>query len=105
MTGLDQSITLPTGTRGVPKIDRSFVNSATANQIDRNVLNAVVTLCRQLGMLVLAEGVETDEELELLIGLGVDLAQGFLFSPAVPAGEIPAVVARIEELFLADDRV
>ena len=86
------------------KIDRSFVNSATANQIDRNVLSAVVTLCRQLGMLVLAEGVETDEELELLRGLGVDLAQGFLFSPAVPAGEVPTVVARIEES-LATDRV
>ena len=85
------------------KIDRSFVNSATANLIDRNVLSAVVTLCRQLGMLVLAEGVETNEELELLVELGVDLVQGFLFSPAVPASEIPAVVARIEGSLLQGD--
>ncbi len=87
------------------KIDRSFVSAATVNQTDRNVLSAVVTLCRQLRMLVLAEGVETSEELELLVGLGVDLAQGFLFSPAVPASEVPAVVARIEGSLMVNDRV
>ncbi len=77
------------------KIDRSFVHAATSNVTDRNVLAAVVTLCRQLGMIVLAEGVETTTELELLIELGVDLAQGFLFSPPVPASEIQTAIRSI----------
>jgi diguanylate cyclase (GGDEF)-like protein/PAS domain S-box-containing protein len=77
------------------KIDRSFVHAATANATDRNVLTAVVTLCRQLGMIVLAEGVETISELGLLEDLGVDLAQGYLFSAPVPVSEVASVNRRI----------
>ncbi len=78
------------------KIDRAFIHAASQNSSDRNLLAAMVTLCRQLGMVVLAEGVETRGELNLLLELGVDLAQGFLFSAAVPAHEVATTVRRVE---------
>ncbi len=83
------------------KVDRSFLHAATANATDRNVLAAVVNLCRQLGMVVLAEGVETLEEFALVSELDVDLAQGFLFAAAVPASEIPRVVDEVRAQFPA----
>lgn len=79
------------------KIDRGFLASALEHQSDRNVLRAVVDFCRNLGLLVLAEGVETPQELDLLLELEVDLVQGFYFSPAVPASDIRAAVERVSE--------
>ena len=52
-----------------------------------------MSLAHALGLHVVAEGVETPLQAEELLALGCTVAQGFLFSPAVPAGRIPALVA------------
>ncbi|EQD35210.1 Diguanylate phosphodiesterase, predicted domain protein, partial [mine drainage metagenome] len=44
---------------------------------------------------VVAEGIETEAELACLTGLGCEVGQGFLFSPAMPASEVPALLARL----------
>ncbi len=67
----------------VVKIDRAFVAGIDRSGDDYTVLAALVPLARVIGNRVVAEGVETEPQLELLRDLGCDLAQGFLFSPAV----------------------
>jgi len=72
------------------KIDRSLLLEDEANPAPDPgaLIHAVVTLGRNLGLRVIAEGVETEEQLSRLQPQGLDAYQGFLFSPPVPADEI-----------------
>ena len=69
------------------KIDRSFVRDILVNTTNGALAQTVISLARAMGLLVIAEGVETDEQRALLSRLGCDCYQGFLFSRAVPAAE------------------
>ncbi len=69
----------------VVKIDRSFVQHLTAGSEDEALVDAIVRLCRALGLAVIAEGIETCSEADVLRELGVSAGQGFLFArPALP---------------------
>jgi EAL domain-containing protein (putative c-di-GMP-specific phosphodiesterase class I) len=70
------------------KIDRAFLSDFTAASQNVAIVRAVITMCRGLGIGVIAEGVETHEQLELLRRLHCDEYQGFLFSPPVGPEEI-----------------
>ena len=59
------------------------------------VLRAIVEVANALGMSTTAEGVETPEQLELLRSLGCKEVQGYLFSPARPLSEVPAMLAEL----------
>jgi len=72
------------------KIDRSFV--ARLGTGEEDIVRAIVTLGRGLGMQVLGEGVETAEQLAALRRLGCDLAQGNFLSPPLAAGEAEALL-------------
>ncbi|MHB1510117.1 MAG: sensor domain-containing protein [Acidimicrobiales bacterium] len=74
------------------KIDRSFVSPAQMSPQDESLLETIVSLGKKLDMTVLAEGIETPEQLERLRRLGCDLGQGHLFSPAVPADEVAGLL-------------
>jgi diguanylate cyclase (GGDEF)-like protein len=76
------------------KIDRSFVAALGATASAGAIIQSVVTLGHGLGMKVLAEGVETDEQRVLLRLAGCDEMQGFLFARPGPAAEIDAMLAR-----------
>jgi diguanylate cyclase (GGDEF)-like protein len=78
------------------KIDQSFVREISDADESMAVVRAVVGLGSSLGMVTSAEGVETADQLRTLRAEGCTLAQGFLFSPAVPAGEIDALLRKIE---------
>ncbi len=69
----------------VLKIDRSFVDGLGVDPDDTAIVDAIISLGRALGLRIVAEGVETERQLAELRALGCDRAQGFLFSPAVPA--------------------
>jgi diguanylate cyclase (GGDEF)-like protein len=73
------------------KIDRSFVEDLRRND-GAALVRAVVGLCRDLGMAITAEGVETEEQLKWLAAEGVTDAQGYLFSQPVPAAMVPTVL-------------
>ena len=62
---------------------------------DRAIVASVIELGHQLGLTVVAEGVETEAVFADLRRLGCDLVQGYLFSPAVPAGEALALMGRL----------
>ncbi|MBR9870085.1 MAG: EAL domain-containing protein [Gammaproteobacteria bacterium] len=72
------------------KVDRSFVSGITANQEDRDLVTATIAMAHSLHLDVVAEGVETGEQLKLLNELGCDVAQGYYFSKPIPALEMKA---------------
>jgi len=67
----------------VVKIDRVFIAGLTRRRGDEAIVGAVVDVANAVGLTVLAEGIETEEQLHQLVGLGVQLGQGFLVSPAL----------------------
>jgi diguanylate cyclase (GGDEF)-like protein/PAS domain S-box-containing protein len=72
------------------KIDQSFVKNVETARPSAEIFRAVINIGHSLGLVTLAEGIETKEQLEFLRALGCQQGQGFLFSPAIPAGEIAA---------------
>jgi diguanylate cyclase (GGDEF)-like protein/PAS domain S-box-containing protein len=78
------------------KIDQSFIEGVAHDWNDRGIVQAVVQLGRMLGRTVLAEGVEDDAQWSVLRSMGCQLGQGFRWSPAVPAADVPAVLDRLE---------
>lgn len=70
------------------KIDRRFVSRMVASDRNGAVVRAAVGLAHSLGMVVVAEGVEDAATMDSLEALGCDVAQGFLFSPALPSEEL-----------------
>jgi EAL domain-containing protein (putative c-di-GMP-specific phosphodiesterase class I) len=70
------------------KIDRFFVNDAVSSKDSRLIVTAVVDLAHGLGLTVTAEGVETREQLQLLLELGCDVAQGYLISHPLEPGAL-----------------
>lgn len=71
----------------VLKIDKSFVSELTTDPCERAIANAVATLGRDLNLSVVAEGVETKEQLECLRSLHCQEIQGHYFSAALSAGD------------------
>jgi EAL domain-containing protein (putative c-di-GMP-specific phosphodiesterase class I) len=72
------------------KIDRSFVGGLGASLADEEIVRAVVAMSTALHLAVVAEGVETTAQRDVLAALGVPLAQGWLWGKAVPAGDFAA---------------
>jgi diguanylate cyclase (GGDEF)-like protein len=70
------------------KIDRSFIKSVMEDACSRAIVQAVVSITRSLGLPTVAEGVETEEQLQLVHRLGCTEAQGYLFGKAIPAADI-----------------
>lgn len=75
------------------KIDAAFVRHLTSSESARAVVSAIVELGRRMDLMVIAEGIETWEQADLLQELGVHLAQGFLFSGAMPFSQFEAVLS------------
>jgi EAL domain-containing protein (putative c-di-GMP-specific phosphodiesterase class I) len=83
------------------KIDRSFIRDITTDSDDAAIVGAIISMAHNMELNVIAEGVETGEQLEFLRKLHCDEIQGFLFSPPVPhqeAGELfnLNIAARLE---------
>lgn len=69
------------------KIDSSFISDIADDRSDRVLVKTIITMAKLLDLSVVAEGVETQRQLEILTGYGCDYYQGYLYSPAVPLPE------------------
>jgi diguanylate cyclase (GGDEF)-like protein/PAS domain S-box-containing protein len=69
------------------KIDREFIRRLPQNRDDIAICASVISLASRLGVRVIAEGIETQEQEAALVALGCGLGQGFLWSPAVPEAD------------------
>jgi diguanylate cyclase (GGDEF)-like protein/PAS domain S-box-containing protein len=78
------------------KIDKSFIDNITSNQKEESIINNIIEMAHSLGLIVVAEGVETEEQLLVLKERKCDYIQGYYFSKPLPADEI-------EKLFEKDN--
>ncbi|MDD5366139.1 MAG: EAL domain-containing response regulator [Gallionellaceae bacterium] len=71
------------------KLDRSFVQGAAWNLAAKDILESTVDLAKKLNMTVVAEGVETRADWDLVVALGCDLAQGYFIAKPMPGADLP----------------
>jgi diguanylate cyclase (GGDEF)-like protein len=76
------------------KIDRSFIEEVASNDSDLTIVKSMVELSHGLGKRVLAEGVETQEQLRLLRNIGCDAVQGYYISKPIPENELKKYFSR-----------
>jgi len=67
------------------KIDKSVVQSAVADRVSHLFFKTSISMAADLGMEVVAEGVETPEQLQMVVDAGISTVQGFIYTPAIPA--------------------
>lgn len=75
------------------KIDRSFIQGMEADAEKREIVRAIIGLCHTLNMTITAEGVETQQQAEILTDLGCEYAQGYFFAPPMSSDEITQLLA------------
>lgn len=75
------------------KVDRSFVASITEERESRKIAAAIIGLGHSLGLVTIAEGIETEEQADMLQLLGCEMGQGWLYGKPVPASQLAAIVA------------
>ncbi|MCU0539260.1 MAG: EAL domain-containing protein [Desulfobacterales bacterium] len=76
------------------KVDRSFISRIHEEpESNRNIVEAIVSLAHKLGMSVVAEGIETPEQKAVLLEMGCDYGQGYLFARPMPKADVDAMMA------------
>lgn len=70
------------------KIDRSFIIDIVTDDYDKNIVKTIISMAHGMDLLVVAEGVETQEQYDLLQTMSCDVIQGYLFSKPLPASEV-----------------
>ena len=78
----------------VLKIDRTFITNMGSDERSRKIVSTIVRLAQELGMSIIAEGIEAPQEIEVLREMGCDFGQGFLLSPPVPRNEAELLLKR-----------
>ena len=84
------------------KIDRSFIRKIDTDPEDAALIGAIISMAKVLRLRVVVEGVETEEQRQVLQVLGFDLAQGFLFSRPVPESDCKALLRAEEDATQAE---
>ncbi|HDH08369.1 MAG TPA: EAL domain-containing protein, partial [Gammaproteobacteria bacterium] len=70
------------------KIDQAFIQRVPADEADSNLIRGIINMSRELGIAVIAEGVEKKTQYDFLLESGCDMAQGFYFSRPVKPEDI-----------------
>lgn len=79
------------------KIDKSFIQHALSNSSDKNLIQSIISLGKALNIPVLSEGVESQEQAELLLSFGCDLFQGYYFSRPLKKEFLSAYLAQLPQ--------
>ncbi len=80
------------------KIDRAFTSKLTEDESDKVLTEAIIVMAHKLGIQTIAEGVETTAQRDILASFGCDYAQGFLYSPAVPAEAFERLLLNYQDI-------
>lgn len=86
------------------KIDKMFIDTISSDDNSTTIVDSMVELADNLGMGIIAEGVEMEEQIERLLELGVTAAQGYFFAVPMPAGEFIEFAQRTESEALERER-
>jgi EAL domain-containing protein (putative c-di-GMP-specific phosphodiesterase class I) len=76
------------------KIDQSYIRDICCNPAHKTITDTMILMAHKLGLKAIAEGIETQEQLDLLKKMGCDYGQGFLFSPALPPEQFESLLTR-----------
>jgi len=76
------------------KIDQSFTKNLSPGSVDMILSEAIITMAQKLGLRVIAEGIETQEQMQLLMDCGCDYGQGYYFSRPIPGDEFMQLLSR-----------
>lgn len=76
------------------KIDRSFIQEIPANHKSTVIVHSLITMMRELGVNLVAEGIETQEQFDLLQKFKCQLGQGYIFSKPVPQKDFETLLAK-----------
>lgn len=83
------------------KLERQFVGDCLTSKEDQIIVRGIVQMCHDLGLDVVAEGIEDNAQYLFLSNVGCDFGQGYYFSKPVPAGEVPTLLAATPQPQLA----
>ncbi|MCH7937335.1 MAG: EAL domain-containing protein [Proteobacteria bacterium] len=86
------------------KVDRTFVTNLPDDQDSVAIVRAIVSMAKNLNLTIIAEGVETDNQVSFLSALGCDTGQGYLFSKPIPAEDFVKLLTKDRPVFLAAER-
>lgn len=82
------------------KLDRAFIMNITDNSKDAKIVEAMITLCHNLNIEVVAEGIEQQDQVTLLRSLNCDIGQGYFFGKPTPADRINALLSARESVMI-----
>ena len=77
------------------KIDQSFVRNVVTDESDKSIVRTIITMAQNMNLAVIAEGVETEEQRQLLMESGCFHFQGYLFGRPVPIDEFNMLIKKI----------
>ncbi|MGL4723746.1 MAG: putative bifunctional diguanylate cyclase/phosphodiesterase [Scandinavium sp.] len=97
-TGYSNMLTLKNLPARELKIDKSFVRDIRDNSKNVKIVATIIDIAHSMNMNVVAEGIETQDQQQLLTSLGCGYLQGFLFARPLPAKEIPHLLAQMEQM-------
>jgi len=86
------------------KIDKVFIDDIVVSKKDKAITNSIIELAKGLDLKVLAEGVETKEQYDLLRSMGCEIIQGYYFSRPVPSDEIERMLKTLKLLEIKEDQ-
>lgn len=86
------------------KIDKKFIETIGLDETDQQIVKVVINLAHALGMQVVAEGVDSDESLAMILDLGCDIAQGYLISRPLRSDHVLEWIAAYSPKLSLDDR-
>ena len=84
----------------IVKIDRTFTQGVRENSVDPHIVSTMVDLAHNLELIVIAEGVETEEQVEFMKNAGCELCQGFLYSKPITEKQITEIIQNIKGSYI-----